>query len=210
MDVWPARREVFLTAGDPYALLAAITDRAITRLLLPEGGPDPADTAGTGAEAGNPGWVARVASGWTDAASFRERLASAYAYSPAGCVRDPDTTVSTEDEQCESMVEDVLDPHRCYDDFARCDDESLLARGIGPSTVSDLWLWLEAFESRLDEVGAQHRSARLEERRTARWGAVTVQTYRSLDDLQAIDLLGRVGLAAGQQSAIDPAKTMAA
>src|SRR5699024_8419346 len=63
MDVWPARREVFLTAGDPYALLAAITDRAITRLLLPEGGPDPADTAGTGAEAGNPGWVARVASG---------------------------------------------------------------------------------------------------------------------------------------------------
>lgn len=213
MDVWPARKEVFLTAGDPYALLGAITDRAITRLLLPEGGPDPADTVGVGPEgdeAGDPGWLTRASSGWTDIASFRERLASAYAYSPAGCVQDPDTTVSTGDEQCESMVEDVLDPHRCYDDFARCDDESLLARGIGPSTVSDLRLWLEAFASRLDEVGAQHRSARLEERRAARRGAVTVQTYRSLDDLQAIDLLGRVGLAAGRQNAIDPAKTMAA
>ncbi len=213
MDVWPARREIFLPAGDPYALLGELTDRAITRLLLPEGRPDLVDMDRVEAEAdaaGNPGWVTRAPSGWTDAASFRERLASAYAYSPAGNVRHPDTTVRTEDGECESMVEDVLEPHRCYHDFAPRDDESLLAMGAGPSTVSDLRLWLQTFGSRLDEVADQERASRLQERRAARRGTATVQTYRALDGRQALDLLGRACQAADRRNAADPARRMAA
>lgn len=213
MDVWPARREILLPAGDPYALLGELRDRAITRLLIPEGTPDAADldqAEEQAGQAGNPGWVSAAASGWTDAASFREQLASAYAYSPTGGVRHPDTAVGTEDGECESMVEDVLDPHRCYNEFAPRDDETLLAMGAGPSTVSDLRLWLDSFGARLDEVDAQQRAARLEERRAARRNAATVQTYRTLDGQQALSLLGRSGVASGRQNAADPARRMAA
>lgn len=213
MDVWPARREILLPAGNPYALLGELRDRSITRLLIPENSPDAGDQEQAEEQAegtGNPEWVSAAASGWTDAASFREQLASAYAYSPTGGVRHPDVMVSTEDGECESMVEDVLDPHRCYNDFASRDDETLLAMGAGPSTVSDLRLWLDSFGARLDEVAAQQRAARLEERRAARRGAAAVQTYRALDGQQALDLLGRAGVAPGRQNAADPARTTAA
>lgn len=183
MDVWPARREVFVP-GDPYAVLGAARDRAITRLLVPD---RPVTDADSGAE---PQWVRQAPSGWTDAASHREQLVSAYAYSPDGQVPHADTVLSTDAGCCESMVEDVLEPHRCYREFADRDDEALLRMGAGPSSVSDLRLWLATFRQRLEEVYPQRRRNVLEERRSRRAGPRTTQSYRSVSAGEALHLLG--------------------
>ena len=182
MDVWPARREVFVSE-DPYEILGAVRDRAITRLLVP----DRPRTA-TGGDA-CPQWVWQAPSGWTDAASHQEQLVSAYAYSPTGRVPHPDTVISTDAACCESMVEDVLEPHRCYREFADRDDEALLRMGAGPSSVNDLRLWLATFRQRLEEVDPQRRQSVLEERRSRRAGPAMTQSYRSVSAGEALHLL---------------------
>lgn len=182
MDVWPPRREVFLPA-DAYQVLGAVRDRAITRLLVPD---RPA------ASAEGPDWVREAPSGWTDAASLREQLASAYAYSPDGRLEGTDTWIRTEDADCESMVEDVLDPHRLHKQFNDTDDETLLTMGAGPSSVRDLRLWLEIFGQRLDEIDASTRTALLERRRTQRDGTRITQGYRTLTADQTLTAIGAV------------------
>lgn len=192
LDVWPPRREVFLRHG-PYELLGALRDRSITRLLLPE-----STAVQIGAESDtpagnhhNPPWVADAPSGWTDAASFREQLATAYLYSPRGTVQHADISLSTADPDCEAMVEDVLAPHQCYHHFARRDDESLLAMGAGPSTVTDLRLWLSRLRTRLDEVDGSIRTDLLRRRRQLSTTGAITQTYRSLTSEEALWALGR-------------------
>ncbi|WP_120003049.1 hypothetical protein [Nesterenkonia muleiensis] len=182
MDVWPPRREVFLPA-DAYEVLGAVRDRAITRLLVPD---RPAVSAD------DQDWVREAPSGWTDAASFREQLASAYAYSPGGSAEGADTWVRTDDADCESMVEDVLDPQRLHKQFNDADDETLLAMGAGPSSVRDLRLWLEIFGQRLDEVDASTRAALLERRHSQRDGTRITQGYRTLTVDQTLTAIGAV------------------
>ena len=41
LDIWPDHKEVAVPAGDPEALLRAINDRAVTRLLIEDGRPAP-------------------------------------------------------------------------------------------------------------------------------------------------------------------------
>lgn len=190
MDVWPARREVFLSE-DPYEILGAVRDRAITRLLVPDRPRPPADSSA------HTQWVWEAPSGWTDAASHREQLVTAYAYSPTGQVPNPDTVISTDAQCCESMVEDVLEPHRCYWEFADRDDEELLRMGAGPSSVSDLRLWLDTFRQRLNEVDPMHRQKMLEERRSCRTGTRITQSYRSVSAEEALCLLGRGSIETG-------------
>lgn len=182
MDVWPARREVFVPE-DPYEILGAMRDRAITRLLVPDG-----PCSATDADA-LPQWVWQAPSGWTDAASHQEQLVSAYAYSPTGRVPHPDTVISTDAQCCESMVEDVLEPRRCYEEFADRDDEALLRMGAGPSSVNDLRRWLDTFRQRLEEVGPERRRNVLEERRSTRAGNRIAQSYRSVSAGEALHLL---------------------
>ena len=73
LDIWPDHKEV-VVANEPEAVLRAINDRAVTRLLVPDGRP------------GNPGFGrATLASGC---------LRSALAYAPAGRVPDADVTAA--------------------------------------------------------------------------------------------------------------------
>lgn len=191
MDVWPPRREVFLPA-DPYVLLGALTDRGITRLLLPEV-PGVQSLLAVTRESSDLSWIRRSPSGWTDESHFREQLRSAYLYSPGGQAEHGEVVLRSDDTDCESMVEDVLEPHRCHQEFSHREDDALLEIGAGPSTVSDLRQWLEIFGARLDEVDARTRRAILDRRRADRSGRTTVQTYRGLSPDQALALFVRDG-----------------
>lgn len=193
MDVWPPRREVFVPA-DPYALLGALNDRGITRLLLPEAGEEPDDSTVSAEPWRSRDWIRRSPSGWTDGSSFSEHLASAYLYSPCGRTAQGETVLSSSDPECEAMVEDVLEPHRCHQEFSQRDDDALLEIGAGPSSVNDLRQWLEIFGARLDEVDTPTRVQMLTHRRAGRSGEATVQTYRRLsaDEALARFPVGRV------------------
>lgn len=203
MDIWPPRREVFLTS-DPYALLGAVRDRSITRLLLPEAPPQqPQHHDGWG----HLDWVTAAPSGWTDAASFLEQTASAYAYSPTGRVAEPDTTVSTADPECEAMVEDVLEPHRMWGEYATRSDAELLEIGAGPSSAGDLRQWLEILGQRLDEVPTAVREELLQARRASRDDTTRMQTFRRLTAQQSLELLGSLSSTALAGTALNPQAT---
>lgn len=87
LDIWPDHKEV-VVANEPEAVLRAINDRAITRLLVPDGRP------------GNPSFGrATLASGC---------LRSALAYAPAGKLQDADLTCAG-NAVSESYVSAVID-----------------------------------------------------------------------------------------------------
>jgi hypothetical protein len=89
VDVWPAHKEV-VVADDAELLLQAINDRAITRLLVPDGEPGTAEPARHTRE------------------SAESRIVSALAYAPDGRARDADVTVRG-NAVTESYVRGVLD-----------------------------------------------------------------------------------------------------
>jgi hypothetical protein len=90
LDVWPRRKEV-VVGEEPQAILEAIDDRAITRLVVEDGTP---------AEAELDGEVV---------ASARGRIRTCLAYSPAGRVADADVEIAS-NPVTEGYVEAILDP----------------------------------------------------------------------------------------------------
>ncbi|GAA1826050.1 hypothetical protein [Nesterenkonia flava] len=192
LDVWPPRREVFLP-HDPYLLLGALRDRAITRLVLPAAAGPTGSGQARPTGPGEIGWLTEAPSGWTDAASHLEQLRSAYLYSPTGAIHDADTQLSAASSDLESMVEDTLQPHRCHTEFSQRDDESLLAMGAGPSSVADLRQWLEIFGQRLDETPPRARRRALHHRtalrETSPQGDVVVQSYRKIEATDTFALM---------------------
>ena len=90
LDVWPRRKEV-VVREEPQAVLEAIDDRAITRLVTEDGAP---------AEAELDDEVV---------ASARGRIRTCLAYSPAGRVADADVEIAA-NPVTEGYVEAILDP----------------------------------------------------------------------------------------------------
>src|ERR687891_2380122 len=116
LDVWPRRKEVVVGA-EPQAILEAIDDRAISRLVVEDG--EPADRTGLGVEDGEPadrtGLVVEdgePADGGLDdevVASARGRIRTCLAYSPAGRAHDADVEIAG-NRVTEGYVEAILDP----------------------------------------------------------------------------------------------------
>ena len=75
LDVWPDHKEV-VVPDDPEALLRAVNDRGVTRLLVEDG------------MAGAPDLAAETI------ASARSRIRTALAYAPGGRVRDGDVALA--------------------------------------------------------------------------------------------------------------------
>jgi hypothetical protein len=111
LDVFPRRKEPVLP-DDPEALLEALNERAITRLVVEDGesGESELDAA--------------------ELASARGRLVSCLAYSPAGRVRDADVRIAGNDVT-EGYVEAVLDPEARIEQLRAGDEgERVLAETI--------------------------------------------------------------------------------
>jgi hypothetical protein len=90
LDIWPRRKEVVVD-DDPERILEAIDDRAISRLVVEDGG-------------GGNGQVDAEA-----LASARSRIVSCLAYSASGRVKDGDVRIAS-NEVTEGYVDAILDP----------------------------------------------------------------------------------------------------
>lgn len=156
LEVWPGHKEVIVT-DDAEELLRAINDRAITRMLVPDGEP------------------AKVRFDRETLASAKNRIASAFAYSPAGRVARADVTIAG-NEVSESYVNAVLDP----------DD---LVRMIGDAADT----YAQAVASRADEVPKEVRSRLRAQRAGVLEDGRPVETYRRLTLDEALALLGAAG-----------------
>lgn len=91
LDIWPARKEVFVD-DDPLAVLAAINDRGITRLVVPDGIPVPVEHE------------------WKEPAQARDRITSAFLYSATGQVENADVEIEGLKVRTEANVKNILYP----------------------------------------------------------------------------------------------------
>jgi hypothetical protein len=89
LDVWPDHKEV-VVPDDPEALLRAVNDRGVTRLLVEDG------------TAGSPAFSAETL------ASARSRIVTTLAYAAGGRVREGDVAI-TGSADTEAYVGDVLE-----------------------------------------------------------------------------------------------------
>ncbi|HEV2874897.1 MAG TPA: hypothetical protein VGW14_07085 [Thermoleophilaceae bacterium] len=175
LDVWPRRKEVVVGA-EPQAILEAIDDRAITRLVVEDGEP---------AEAALDDEVM---------ASARGRIRTCLAYSPAGRVGDADVEIAS-NPVTEGYVEAILDPEtriarlRAEAGGERAD---AVRSGAAADAVRSRALCgrIASIESRLGEVERDVRSRILRGRRELLRDGVPVETYRRIGLDEALGLLG--------------------
>jgi hypothetical protein len=205
LDVWPRRKEV-VVGEEPQAILEAIDDRAITRLVVEDGEPaertgllvedgEPAERTGLVVEDGEP------ADGGLDdevVASARGRIRTCVAYSPAGRVHEADVEIAG-NAVTEGYVEAILDPEsrleRLRGELAEAEAGAVSARA--PQAAA-LRARIASIESRIGEVDREVRMRTLRERGELLRDGVPVETYRRIPLDEALGLLGaRTAVGAG-------------
>jgi hypothetical protein len=177
LDVWPRRKEV-VVGDEPQAILEAIDDRAITRLVVEDGAP------------------AEIELDDEVVASARGRIGTCLAYSPAGRVADADVEIAS-NPVTEGYVEAILDPETRIERLrAEAGGDRPDADPARPSAPADaarsraLHARIAAIESRLGEVERDVRTRILRERSRLLRDGVPVETYRRIGLDEALGLLG--------------------
>jgi hypothetical protein len=187
LDVWPRRKEV-VVEEEPQAILEAIDDRAISRLVVEDG--EPAERTGLVVEDGEP------AHGGLDdevVASARGRIRTCLTYSPGGRVHDADVEIAG-NQVTEGYVEAILDPESRIE---RLRAELAEAEAAAPQAAA-LGARIASIESRLGEVERDVRMRILRARSGLRRDGIPVETYRRIGLDDALALLGaRTPLIAG-------------
>ena len=163
-DFWPPRKEVFL-AADPAAVLAALNDRAISRLAVPDG------------PAGNP----RVAEYWADRTAFEERLVTAVAYAAPGATVDgADLRVTARDPVLEVNGGRALDPEARLAWYEGLAPEEIEPSFAGPTPVEETYRWAASLAVRADEVPGAERERVAARRRAMLDDGLATEDYRRL------------------------------
>jgi hypothetical protein len=160
LDVWPRRKEV-VVGQSPQAILEAIDDRAITRLVVEDGA------------AGEAQLDDEVV------ASALGRTRTCLAYSPAGRVANADVEIAS-NPVTEGYVEAILDPETRI---------AKLRAEADAAGSHELRTRIAAIESRLGEVDRDVRMRILRARRDLLVGGVPVETYRRIGLDEALGLL---------------------
>jgi hypothetical protein len=161
-DFWPQRKEV-VVEPDPGAILTAINERAITRLVVVDSEPVPA--------------------GHRDAEldPARDRIVSAFAYAPTGQVSDQDVTVAGLDPATEVNAAMSLDPEFALGAPVDVPDE--VARS------QERVMWLERFESRVPEIARNTRRQLAARRQASLENGCVRESYRRIPVEAALDML---------------------
>jgi hypothetical protein len=167
LDVWPRRKEV-VVGDEPQAILEAIDDRAITRLVVEDGEP------------------AEVPLDDEVVASARGRIRTCLAYSPAGRVADADVEIAG-NPVTEGYVEAILDPEGR---IARLRAEAEATDPADTRRSGALGARIAAIEGRLDEVDRDVRARILRARSDLLRDGVPVETYRRIGLDEALGLVG--------------------
>jgi hypothetical protein len=162
-DFWPARKEV-LVDHEPRLVLAALNDRAITRLAVPDSDP------------------AEVDHEHKEPAAARDRIATALVYSASGRVRDPEWEVAGLAADTESNPGGVLHP-----DHRR--DLAASRRQTPADPFLEECSWPNRTIARLDE--ARLGLALAQKRRAAirNTDGLATETYRGVDVDTALAML---------------------
>jgi hypothetical protein len=184
LDIWPPRKEVVVGA-EAGAILEAINERAVTRLVVEDGrrgplGPEGGEPGRAGGDAGSGGGAPALARGGPafareELASARSRIATCLAYSPAGRVVDGDVRI-TSNPVTEGYVQAILDP------------EGRIARlraGGGADRAR-----ADALAARAGEVAPEVRARMRRARAELEEGGTAVETYRRITLDEALGLLG--------------------
>jgi hypothetical protein len=174
LDVFPSRKEV-VVPEEPDAILDAVNDRAITRLLVPA----PAvEAAVAPAEATAPPAVDEPAFDRVALASARRRIATCLAYSPSGRVTGGDVRIAS-NPVVEGYVESILDPESHVAALRAGDDRDRV--------------YADSIEARSGEVAPELRAQIREARRELVEDDRPVETYRWITLEEALQsLVGRV------------------
>lgn len=164
LDFWPSRKEVFVNA-DPLAVLDAINDRAITRLLVPDGEP------------------VEVKHQWKEPAAARDRIVSAFAYSPTGRVRDPSWEIQGLDRRTEVNPRMILSPENRY-------ANARAGAGDGEPTEQDAHRdWRRRMEARRDEALSGIETAQRRRDAIRDEAGLATESYRDITVDEALFLL---------------------
>ncbi|MBS1881572.1 MAG: hypothetical protein JSS97_01285 [Actinobacteria bacterium] len=165
LDIWPARKEVFLPAH-PRLVLDAINDRGITRLAVPDGPSVP------------------VKHEFKEPAFARDRIREAFVYSPSGRVEGPEIELTGLDPATEANARVILDP----DLRARLGEEVEAERGIDPDPELRARSWPAVTAARLTEASAGLGLANSRRAALRREGDVR-ETYRRTSVDAALGML---------------------
>jgi hypothetical protein len=179
IGIWAPRKEVFVAPADPVALLTQINDKAITRLVIPDGPHGDLDRLSWGQ------------STWVEQASALDRLTSCFAYSVTGDVQNADVVLREKHPRLEQ------DPGQTFNlevaAKALYDRESVGFVGSlpGHSVPADNHRWVDYVRSRsaelpkelTDRLAAERAAAR------ARTGGVRVESFRRLSGGEALAII---------------------
>lgn len=149
-DFWPPRKEVFLESGDPAAVMTALVDRGITRLVLPEG------------KEGRPDLLQNGPSTWADHSAAKNLLSSCFVYHSTGTTNGADIFMESDHHTFEANAEWTLDTDIILGKYRR-DPESVYRPG--PTVAIDIDRWVQTMESRDGEVDDDYAMNLLAQRR---------------------------------------------
>jgi hypothetical protein len=171
-DFYPRRREV-VVPRDPAAMVDAVNDRAITRLLVVDG------SAG------------EVQLGWDERNAALDRIVSAYAYSPTGRVAAGDL-VLTGSADTELNVTMTLEPEKLIEmvsGWTEADIAAFEPQLLDPDVGFDGEVYAAYARERAPEVSDETRRALVEQRQSVLEDGVPVESYRGVSADDALSLL---------------------
>ena len=159
-----ARRELFLSA-QPEAVLAAINDRAITHLAVPDGVPR------------------NLTFPWSEPEAARDCIRHCFAYAADGRTRDADIAITSRDPDLHHDVALALEPQLLLENIEGYTDMG------GPDVQLYTRLVAQRVRSRLDEISADEKA-----RAKTYFGAIPDngimrQTFRRIGIDEALSLL---------------------
>jgi hypothetical protein len=165
LDVWPVRKEVFLRAN-PRSVLAAINDRGITRLAVPDIPSVPIEHE------------------FKEPAAARDTIRDVFVYSPTGRVRDPEIELTGLEPTTESNARIILEP----DLRAQAGRDAEAERGVHPDPELRARSWPAVTAERLSEAlgGLELANAR---RGALRGEGKVTETYRKTSIDAALGML---------------------
>lgn len=136
-DFWPPRKEVFVEGSDPAEVVAALADRGITRLALPD------------APGGNADLLRDGPSTWADLSAAENLLSSCFAYSASGQTHNADVVLESDHPTFEANPNSVLDANSVLKLYK--EKPEAIPRP-GPTIDVDVDRWADQLVRRVGEI----------------------------------------------------------
>jgi hypothetical protein len=164
-DFWPERKEVRVE-NDARAILTAINDRAITRLVVVDSPPAP------------------VQHRRSELAPALDRLRSVYAYDPSGQVAEADLVITGLDAGTEMNAKNTIDAERAL--------AATIAVAPKAGAEEERARFTAQFSGRISEVSPQAREHVRTRRAAILSNGCASETYRAVPVEQALNMLTAV------------------